>query len=333
MTALFAAKYAALSFYFYYGQHTLLEPITRLESPAYASPVLEGRLVLARGMVSADHPLSDPQYGITAKAVRMKRHVSGIPRAEGEALCPAPSDPPERFLSNWYACAPVHLGGYRLQGPGLYAMRLLYAERPVLSVMSLPAEIRNLAEIDQQSIIIPSANGFKYRVKFTIAKEGPAAFLGRQRGDTLLSDATTTWRMGFMENHSQQGLALSLMNAGFFLLLSWAAMVLALYSLLQAVQSRMNLPEMAWYALLLSLISGLGLYGIMIDNGVLRSNPSLYRVWFRHEPYAFEPGQLQPELAAAAHVCLWIGMGLCVALALLPATRRLLRRLSRAKKR
>lgn len=328
MAAFFAVQFSAISFHYYYGQHKLLEEVTTVRDPSFANPALEGRLVLAQGMVCADSLLRDPIYGVTAKAVHMSRRVTCIPVEEqGAAALTAPLPPPEPHLAPWQDCAPAHLGAYRLEG-ALGALPLAYGERPVLSVMSLPKSLRDEAEIDRQSLVMPSVNGFRYRVKFVLGKETEVAYLGRQRGETLVADNATEWRRSFMEEHQQRPLLLALLNMCFFLLPAWGMVMLALHALNKATGGEMALPELAWYGLLLSCVAWLSLYGICVEQGVLWNNPTFTRYpWSAMQAERFIPRQLEEGRVAVAQMCLRGGTALCVALALLSILRtQLLRR-------
>lgn len=321
LSAYYAAKYSAITFYYYYGQHELLESLTK-QDPEVFDPALEGRLVQVSGTVSSDHMQYDPLYGVQAKGVRLERQVVGLPReTEGKPILLAPPDPPEPYLSAWSSTTPARMGFYTLESSGIKLVKLSMAARPVLSLMSLPPELQDQAVIDEGSIILPSVNGFSYRVRFVLGKEKYITYLGRQRGDTLFTDKETEWRSHFLESHAQLPLPKAMMNACFFALLAWAALIATLYALSKAINSGIRQREQVWYALLLAVVMVLNFYELLVNEGVLWSDPTGDHAWAR-VTRVFVPGHFPPDKVAAAHLWLKTGMTLCVVLALLPSVRR-----------
>ena len=317
--ALYAVRYAALTFYYDYGQHVLLEPIVQAEAGS-VEPANEGRLVQVTGIPGPDQSLRDPLYGIEGKGLRMVRQVRGEPQTpeeDGKAAPQAPVNPPEPHLQGWKSSNPIYLGSYELRGLGLENLGLtLISNRAVLSVMVLPPGLREQAEIKNGHLVMPSSNGFKYQVAFNLYKIRKVSFLGRQRGRALESNVNTVWRANFMDNHVQLPLYRAAMNACFFLLLAWAATTLALYTLTKGLYCRLKGAELAWYALLISGVASLGIYGILVDTGALWNNP----IWDPRGPTTrrFVQNCFPPERVETAHLCLWVGMGLCLLLAAAP---------------
>lgn len=325
-----AARYSALTFYYYYGQHCLLEPIVE-QPPNSVTPAHEGRLVRVSGPV-AESTLRDPLYHVQAQGVRMERHIIGIPCSlEEVATLDAPPHPPEPHLAIWRSTHSARIGCYELLGAGLEQIPLRYSERPILSVMGLPPALREQAEIEAKSIVLPSINGFRYRVKFIVYKGKDSAFLGRQKGSALLSDAETIWRTDFMANHLPQPLYKAGMNAVFFLFLAWAATILTLYALNKAMRCTMAFAELAWHGLLLSCVAGLSVYSLLVEKGVLWSNPT-WDLPKARTVRLFVPGRFMPSSVESVQLVLWVGIGLCIALALALGIWRSVQRKNSAKK-
>lgn len=325
MTALHAAKYAAITFYYYYGQHKLMEPIVQQEADSL-NPANEGRLVQVHGAITAEQPLRDPFYGVETDAVRMERRVVGLQRhEEGAEPEDAPRFPPEPYLCNWLSDTPARIGCYTVPAAGLDKVKLRYGIRPVPSVMALPAELREKATPGDSSVVIRSENGFDYRVTFILGRENECTYLGRQQGSTLAADEHTLWRADFMEGHTSVSLIKALMNALFFSAAAWGAMVLALYALNKAMHRALSFRELSWYALLITLVIGFVFCDHLTSLGVLWSNPTLDHPW-KAVRRVFIPEQLQAGRVAAAHAWLWGGIILCLAAAFLPALMRRMRR-------
>lgn len=320
-----AAKYAAITHYYYYGQHCLLEPIAEVDPTAAPNPANNGKLVQVQGRMRAENVLRDPLYGIEMRAVSLERRISPISRVEGNDITWAPPSPDEPYLKEWMQYADVSIGSYKLEGLKSALPSPFHTVRTIATVMDIDQELRPLAEVDSQGLIMPSANGFKYKVSFISGLEKEGAFIGRQQGDALVAGEQEVWRMKFVARLGKATPAKALMNACFFLLLAWGAAMLVIHTVSKATRGSLKLRALTLSALFLALLTMLSVYSSMIDLGVLWTDPTFDHPWRATTrvfiPHCFEAGREQ-----AAQWWLNAAMLLCIALPLLYAGIALLRR-------
>lgn len=328
----YAAKYAAISFHYYYGQHQLLEPYTESDGSA-TTPYNEGRLVYVKAKLRAATPAEDPLYDIhTADGLRLSREIIQKPLidAEGSAHY-APAPPPEAHLRPWESPAPaLRLGAYELAGHAAEWLHGFKVQHPIKSIVAISRELRSEATVSGGDLLFTSSNGFPYQVRFSVELPRQISLMGRQRGNTLeYSDAEQKYHY-FIEHHSPTSLLKALLNAAFFLLAAWLGSQLVVHAAVSAFGRRLSMALTMRAAFVLAVLLTLVCLYQVCDAGAITVNPIFEHPWapLRRR---FISGLLDPHRVLLAQRLILLAGVVCVLAALLPIPAAL-KRLRAAKK-
>lgn len=329
--AALAAKYSAITYYFYYVQHNLFEPMVAAD-PAFSDPTLEGKLLYVTGLVTTPETVRDPIYGVSTTGPRLVRHISGIAQVEGTSTTLAPDNPSEAYLQPWVnSQSPLYIGCYKLQGDCINEISFRYALGNTPAVYSLPAELRDLSNYDtKDGFTMASANGFRYAIYFHAARDTVAPFIGRKQGNTLVSGPKEAWRMRFMETHHSTGAFKALQNLAFFLGMAWLITSVSVGCLLCGLHISRK-PIVAALVSIPTVVGGmLGFLLYFMNKGALITSPNLDNP---RSPVrrVFEQGCFDADRVATVLQLIWVGIGLCV-VALIALAIGLVLRHRRAKK-
>ena len=323
----YAAKYTAISFHYYYGQHQLLEPHVESNGAA-AAPDNEGRLVYVNAQLTANTPAEDPLYDIhTADGLRLSREIIQRPQiADDGSAHFAPAPPTEAHLHPWTSPEPtLRLGAYELTGNAAHGLQGFKAQHAIKSIIAISRELRGEAQISGGDLLFTSSNGYLYQVRFSVEHPRQLSLLGRQRGNTLEYSYAEQKHHHFIEHHSPTSLLKALMNAGFFLLATWLGSMLVVYAAVSAFgrSISMALTMRAAFALA-ALLALICLYQVC-DAGAITVNPIFEHPWAplhrRFIPDLLDP----PRVLFAQRLIILIGV-VCVLAAALPYPAALTRR-------
>lgn len=232
--AFYACRYAALVLFFFVCQPALLEEYATAD-PLQVEPANDGHLVYVRGVLSSADTIADPIYGVRAHGAGLWREVHATANALDQS-----APPPEDHLKEWSnEGAPLHLGNYVLQSQQPDYPRSV---QRVTHLYHLAEPMRDLAVIQPDGdLLLSSANGASYKVRFLTRQSNNFSFLGRQQGNTLVQDFSIKQRQDMIETqpYPHDFRYRLLRRVGLTLPLAWLLAFLGLWALRQVVARRL----------------------------------------------------------------------------------------------